>query len=182
MKFGRFNIITGGIAIFLGIIGGFVLGFTMEPFFEKGFYAVTLSRELIRAGHTHGMPFAFYNILVGSLLDRLALDDKWKKRCSFFTICSLIMPIGLILRGVTDGATTFVPVVLVGSLSFFCSVAIVIKGALSPSRQAANHVVNLLQQQVTRFSLASIVQQPRTAPYNRTCSLRSYRILFPSGS
>jgi hypothetical protein len=76
------------------------------------------------------MPFAFYNIIIGSLVDKLALNDKWKKRCSLFTILSLIMPIGLILRGITDGAMTFAPVVLIGALFFVSSAAIMIKGAM----------------------------------------------------
>lgn len=128
---GRLNIIAGGIVVVLAGLGGFVLGFTMDPYFAKGFYAIPLGRVLLKAGHTHGMPFALYNILIGSLLDRLTLSASWKKRCSIFTILSFIMPIGLLLRGMTDGAMTFAPVVLIGSLCFFISALIVVKGALS---------------------------------------------------
>lgn len=85
----------------------------------------------MKAGHTHGMPFAFYNIIIGPMVDRLALTDKGKKACSLFTALSLIMPIGLILRGVTGGALTFAPVVLVGAIFFICSAAIMIKGAVA---------------------------------------------------
>ena len=131
MKFGRFNIIVGGVVIFLSTVGGFALGFSMDQYFEKGFYAIPLSRVLLKAGHTHSMPFAFYNIIIGSLLGQLGLTDKWKKRCSFFTILSLLMPVGLILRGLTDGAMTFARVVLIGALFFVSSAAIMIKGTLS---------------------------------------------------
>jgi len=138
MKFGRLNIIVGGVIIFLSTIGGFALGFSMSQYFEKGFYAIPLSRVLLKAGHTHSMPFAFYNIIIGSLVDKLALNDKWKKRCSLFTILSLIMPIGLILRGITDGAMTFAPVVLIGALFFVSSAAIMIKGAMSNNQRNKN--------------------------------------------
>ena len=131
MSSGRINIIAGGVAIVLAGLGGFALGFTMDPYFEKGFYAIPLGRVLLKAGHTHGLPIAFYNIIIGSLLDRLTLSDKWKKICSIFTILSFIMPIGLLLRGITDGAMTFAPVVLIGSLCFFISALIMVKGAMS---------------------------------------------------
>lgn len=138
MKFGRLNIVVGGVVIFLSTIGGFFLGFTMSHFFEKGFYAIPLARVLLKAGHTHSMPFAFYNIIIGSLVDRLSLNDKWKKRCSLCTILSLIMPIGLLLRGMTDGAMTFAPVVLIGAIFFVGSSAIMMKGAISNSSKNEN--------------------------------------------
>ncbi len=69
------------------------------------------------------------NIIVGGVV--IVLDEKWKKRCSFFTILSFIIPIGLILRGITDGAMTFAPVVLVEALCFLTSAAIMVKGAIS---------------------------------------------------
>jgi hypothetical protein len=131
MSSGRLNIIGGGIVIVLAGLGGFALGFTMDPYFEKGFYAIPLGRVLLKAGHTHGLPIAFYNIIIGSLLGRLTLSDKWKKICSIFTILSFIMPVGLLLRGITDGAMTFAPVVLIGSLCFFISALIMVKGAMS---------------------------------------------------
>jgi hypothetical protein len=138
MKFGHLNVIVGGVFIILSTLGGFLLGFTMNQFFERGFYAIPLGRVLLKAGHTHSMPFAFYNILIGSLVDRLSLNDNWKKRCSFFTILSLIMPIGLILRGMTDGAMTFAPVVLIGAIFFVGSSAIMIKGVISNRQRNEN--------------------------------------------
>ena len=131
MNFGRLNIISGGIVIFIAAIGGFALGFTLDPFFEKGFYALPLGRMLLKAGHTHGMPFALYNIIIGMLVDKLAITDKGKRICSLFTVLAFIMPIGLVLRGLTDGAMTFAPVVLVGALFFLISAAIMIKGTMS---------------------------------------------------
>ncbi len=131
MKYGRMNIIAGGVVLFAAAIGGFALGFTMNPYFDKGYYAIPLARLLLKAGHTHGMPFALYNLLIGSLVDRMAIDNRWKKACSVSAVLSLIMPLGLILRGMTNGAMTFTPVVFLGSLFFLASVAIIIKGAAS---------------------------------------------------
>jgi hypothetical protein len=106
----------------------------MEAYFPQGFYALPLPRVLVKAGHTHGMPFALYNMIVGSIIDRLALSDDWKRRCSLLAILAFIMPVGLVLRGINKGAMTFAPVVMIGALCFLGSVAILIKGALNERR------------------------------------------------
>lgn len=131
MKFGRLNIIAGGVAIFIAALGGFALGFSMESHFSQGFYALPYARALLKAGHSHGMPFALYNLVIGVMVDRLALDDKLKKRLSLLTVGALIMPVGLVLRGLTGGAMTFAPVVLVGAVCFLSSAGIMIKGAMA---------------------------------------------------
>jgi hypothetical protein len=64
------------------------------------------------------------------MLGRLALSDQWKKSVRF-SILSFIMPVGLLLGGITGGAMTFAPVVLIGSLSFFISALMMVKGAIS---------------------------------------------------
>jgi hypothetical protein len=131
MKYGRLNIIVGGLVIFLGTIGGFALGFTMDPYFEKGFYAVPHARALLSSSHGHSLLLALYNIVIGSFIDKLALTDKWKKRCSLFTVLSFIMPIGLVWGGLPFGEETFPPVLLIGSLCLLASAAIMIKGVIS---------------------------------------------------
>ena len=131
MHYGRLNIIVGGVAIFLGAAGGFALGFTMDPYFEKGFYAMPLTRALIKAGHTHGMPFALYNIIIGSLVDRLAMNDTWKKICSRAAMLAFLMPIGLIARGLDNGTYRFAPIVAAGAFFFLTSIGIMIKGAVA---------------------------------------------------
>jgi hypothetical protein len=130
MNFGRKNIIAGGIVIFVGAFGGFALGFSLDPYFEKGFYAIPLARYLLKAGHTHGMPFALFNLILGGMIDRLALTDRQKQWGSTLGILAFVMPVGLILRGLTGGAMTFAPVVLVGALFFLSSVALVIYGGV----------------------------------------------------
>lgn len=48
MKFGKLNIIVGGVVIILSSLGGFALGFSMDPFFERGFYAIPLERVFLK--------------------------------------------------------------------------------------------------------------------------------------
>ena len=131
MNFGRRNVVAGGLAIFVAAAGGMVLGFGMNAYFPHGFYELPLGRVLVKAGHTHGMPLALYNLLVGALIDRLALSDAWKKRGSLLAMLAYIMPIGLVARGLDEGAMTFAPVVMVGALCFLASAAVLIKGALA---------------------------------------------------
>ncbi len=135
MRSGRINILVGGLGILLAAIGGFFLGFSMDAYFDKGFYAVPLGRYLLKAGHTHGMPVALYNLIIGSLIEKLSLTDKGKKWCSWLAVLAFIMPIGLVLRGLTNGAMTFAPVVLLGSLCFLASAVMVMKGAAANPEQ-----------------------------------------------
>lgn len=134
MHYGRPNIIVGGIAIFIAAAGGMALGFTLDAYFPRGFYEMPLTRALMKAGHTHGMPFALYNLIFGSLVDRLSLDDRWKKRGSLLAMLAFIMPAGLVLRGLDGGAMTFAPVVMLGAVCFLGSAALLITGALNMPR------------------------------------------------
>jgi MFS family permease len=135
MTYGRPNVIIGGIAIFVAAAGGMVLGFTMDAYFPQGFYALPLTRVLMKAGHTHGMPFALYNLIYGSLIDRLTLDGKWKKRGSLLAMLAFIMPVGLFLRGAAGGTMALAPVVMVGALCFLASAAVLIRGAVNMKRE-----------------------------------------------
>lgn len=107
------------------------LGFTMDAYFSRGVYAMPLPRVLLKAGHTHNMPFALYNLIYGSLIDCLSLNDTWKRRGSRLAMLAFIMPVGLVMRGVTDGAMTFAPVVMIGAVCLLASAAILIKGAVN---------------------------------------------------
>jgi hypothetical protein len=130
---GRINVIAGCIGLLLAAAGGIILGFSMDPYFDKGFYALPLGRYLLKSGHTHGMPIALYNLIVAGLLEKLSLTEKGRKWCSRLAVLGFIMPVGLVLRGMTDGAMTFAPVVLLGSICFLSSIVLVMKGALGKS-------------------------------------------------
>jgi len=131
MNFGKRNIIIGCIAIFVAAAGGMALGFTMDAYFPRGFYEMPLTRLLMKAGHTHGMPFALYNLIFGGLIDRLALDDTWKQRGSLLAMLAFIMPVGLVLRGAAGGTMALAPVVMAGALCFLASVGVLLKGAVN---------------------------------------------------
>jgi len=131
MNFGRQNIIIGGIFMFIAAFGGMALGFTMDAYFTQGFYALPLPRVLMKAGHTHGMPFALYNLIFGSLIDRLVLDDKWKKIGSRLAMFSFIMPVGLVVRGMAGGSMAIAPIVMIGAVCLLASAAVLIKSAIN---------------------------------------------------
>lgn len=131
MKQGRLNIILGSAVIIAAGIGGFALGFTVEKHFILGHYSPSLPRFLIKAGHSHGMPLALYNLIIGGLIDRFGLSEKEMKWCSWLAACAFLMPVGLLLRGLDGGAMTFAPVTLVGGLALMASAALILKGAMA---------------------------------------------------
>ncbi len=114
MKYGRLNILLGALGVAIFGLGGFVLGAIFNNNFQNGVYAIDLVKAIIKAEHTHGMPLSFYNLIFGLLIDRLALSDKLKKSGFIIAVFSLIMPLGLILRDITDGALMFAPVAMAG--------------------------------------------------------------------
>ena len=129
MNFGRINLMAGCVGFLMAAAGGFALGFSMDPYFANGFYAVPLDRYLLKAGHSHAMPVALFNLIIGGILDRLALSENGKKWCSVMSVLAFIMPFGLVLRGLTDGAMTFAPVVMAGAICFISSFGLVLKGS-----------------------------------------------------
>lgn len=131
MKHGRLNIILGAVTIIVAGVGGFALGYTVEHHFILGHYSPDLPRFLRKAGHSHGMPMAFYNLIVGGLIDRLELSAGEKTWCSRLAAGALLMPVGLLLRGLDNGALTFAPLALAGGLSLMASAALILKGALA---------------------------------------------------
>lgn len=130
MKHGKLNLIVGAVTIFVGGIGGFLLGFSLDPYFSEGFYAMPYTRALLKGAHTHAMPLAIFNLALAGILGHLVLSDRNKKIVSIFGACSLIIPVGLLLRGIDNGAMTFAPVVMIGVLGLFVSAALIFKGAL----------------------------------------------------
>ncbi|MDH4184402.1 MAG: hypothetical protein OEV92_09285 [Nitrospinota bacterium] len=131
MKFGRTNIITGAIVIFIATAGGFLLGGSLEPNFTDGFYKMSHSRALMKAGHTHGMLFAYFNLIVGLLLAKLELADNLKQWLSRMAIGALLVPIGVFTRGLLGGTEAVMPVVALGAICYLGAAALILKGALA---------------------------------------------------
>jgi len=130
MKYGRLNVIIGLAVLIIGGFGGFVLGMTLEGAIKDGAYAIPFGRIFSRAGHTHGMIFAFYNLIAGMLIDRLQYSDRMKRATSLITAGVFIMTIGLFLRGLDNGGMTFAPLGLLGGLFFIASALLVLVGAI----------------------------------------------------
>jgi len=127
---GKLNLSVGAVGLIFAAFGGFALGMTIDPFFEKGFAAVPLARFLLRGGHTHGMLISLVNVLVGLALPRLALGDAAKKACAILTASAFLLPLGLVLRGVTGGAMTFAPVAMIGGLSLVAGALLLAVGGI----------------------------------------------------
>ena len=100
----RLNLILGSIFLFFGGFGGFALGSTMESSMQDGVYAMSMVRIFLRGSHTHGLLLAMYNIVFGMLVNQLNLPDKVKTAASIIAALSLLLPIGLGLRGATEGS------------------------------------------------------------------------------
>jgi hypothetical protein len=131
MKFGRVNIITGAVVIFIATFAGFAMGKTLDGNFTEGFYKMSFARALAKAGHTHGMLFAYFNLIVGGLVDRLELTDKLKKWLSALAIGALLLPIGVATRGIMGGSAAPEPVAMLGALCYLSAAALILKGALA---------------------------------------------------
>ncbi len=130
MKYGRLNIIIGSIVIVAGGIGGFLLGGTMDAFMKDGVYSMTYVRIFLRGSHTHGLLMAFYNLIFGMLIDSLGLSDKSKRTGSIIAVCALLLPVGLGLRGLTEGSMIFAPVALAGGVFFIISSLFIMTGVI----------------------------------------------------
>jgi len=133
MNSGRLNVVLGAAGLVLAGFGGFALGMTIDPFFEKGFAAYPLTRFLLRSAHAHGMLVSLLNLVVGVLLSRLAMSDKAKKICSAFAAGAFLLPIALLLRGLTGGGMTFAPFGVLGGLCLVTAAAVLAVGALKPA-------------------------------------------------
>lgn len=62
---------------------------------KDGYHVLNLVRFYLREGHSHTMPFAPMNPIVGLLIDRLAFGDGLKRTCSWLAVAAFIVPLGL---------------------------------------------------------------------------------------
>ena len=104
MKTGKMNLYLGVVVMMAAAFGGFVLGKTLDPYFANGYAQIPLWRYLVKAGHTHGMPFGLINIAFGLVIARLACSDRIKTFASALTAVAILLPLGVCLRGLTEGA------------------------------------------------------------------------------
>jgi hypothetical protein len=131
MKFGRTNIIVGALMLLAGAIGGLALGATFDKYAAKdGYHVLTLTRFYLREGHSHTMPFALMNLIVGLLIDRLALSDRLKRACSWLAVIAFLLPLGLAGKGASGASPDFPPFGILGALAFMGVMVLLALGAL----------------------------------------------------
>ncbi|EMO25946.1 hypothetical protein LEP1GSC170_5139 [Leptospira interrogans serovar Bataviae str. HAI135] len=79
INYGKINVVAGFTAMLLAAMGGFALGATFEAnAIKDGQYVLNIVRFYLREGHSHGMPIAMYNMVVGLWIDKIALSDRTK--------------------------------------------------------------------------------------------------------
>jgi hypothetical protein len=128
MKYGKLNLAIGSIGIIMASLGGIVLGLTYNHLFDSGSYAIDLTRALLKAAHTHGQPIAMYNLIFAMLIDRVALANISKRRASLAAAISMLLPVGMVLRGLTHGSMLFSPVAMVGVFALIISAGYLLSG------------------------------------------------------
>lgn len=130
MRYGRLNIIAGAAGLVICALGGMALGFTFDRFaVQDGNHLLTLTRFYLREGHSHGMPISMLNLVIGLLVDRLALSDRSKRACSWLAVAAFVLPLGLAAKGAAGAAADFPPFGLIGVVGLLGSAVLLIIGA-----------------------------------------------------
>jgi hypothetical protein len=104
MTTGRFNIVLGLVAMILAGFTGFALGLTLEQYFQNGYAQIPFWRQLTKVGHSHGMPFGMINILFGLIISHATCSIRLKRIGAITAALALFLPVGVSLRGLTEGA------------------------------------------------------------------------------
>lgn len=100
---------------------GFALGQSLEPYYANGYGQIPLWRYLTKVGHTHGMPFGLMNILFGILIWRSDCSARLKRIGAVTTALTLLLPVGVALRGLTAGAKYAEGIAMAGGFSFLAA-------------------------------------------------------------
>ncbi len=83
------------------------LGFNIPAHLSNGIYEMNFGGVTLRAGCTHRMLIDLCNIVVGIVLLVQPFSPVAKKIASWLCISSVLLPIGLILRGWITGIFCF---------------------------------------------------------------------------
>lgn len=126
MTTGRFNIVLGLVAMILAGVTGFALGLTLEQYFLNGYAQITFWRQLTKVGHSHGMPFGMINILFGLLIARATCSIHLKRIGAITTAVALCLPVGVSLRGLTEGAVWAYSLAMLGGVSLLAACFVMI--------------------------------------------------------
>ena len=126
-KFGKLNIYVGLVALLLAAFGGMGLGLTFDRFAVKGAeHVLSLTRFYLREGHSHGMPIAIYNLVVGLLVDRWLLSARACRTCSIAAALGLVLPLGLAAKGAAGAPADFPQFGMIGVIGLIVSVVVLL--------------------------------------------------------
>jgi type III secretory pathway component EscV len=133
IQFYKRNAIAAAILFLVSAFVGMSIGMNYDvrfPIEYDGYYMIKKGEAMIRAAHTHGMPFALYNLILAFIIPFLGLSDKMKNLTSWFGVLMLIMPVALFLRGLIYPATTLDMLGFVGAAFFLLTSVFVLIGAI----------------------------------------------------
>ena len=133
MSFYKRNVIAAAILFLASAFVGMSIGMNFDirfPAEYDGFYMIEKGNAMIKAAHTHGMPFALYNLILAFAIPFLGFSDKMKNLTSWSAILMIIMPIALFVRGTIYPSTAFDLVGFVGATFFLLTSALLIIGAV----------------------------------------------------
>ena len=120
----------GGIFLLVEAIGGMILAINADANFATGNYMIEYPKFLMRGGHSYAMPFALFNLIFGLVLPRLYFTIKMKNVAAVVAACALLLPIGLVLRGITYPSMTFAIFGFSGAFCFIASSIFLIYGGI----------------------------------------------------
>lgn len=133
MNFYKRNVIAAAILFLVSAFVGMSIGMNYDVRFPAeydGYYMIEKGSAMIRAAHTHGMPFALYNLILAFIIPYLGFSNKMKNLTSWFGILMIIMPLALFLRGLIYPLTTLDLVGFIGATFFLLTSSLLIVGAI----------------------------------------------------
>jgi hypothetical protein len=138
MSFYKRNVITAAILFLASAFVGMSIGMNYDlrfPAEYDGYYMIEKGDAMIRAAHTHGMPFALYNLILAFAIPFLGFSEKMKNLTSWSGILMVIMPVALFSRGLIYPATTLDMVGFIGATFFLLTSALLVVGAIKAKKQ-----------------------------------------------
>ncbi len=138
MKIYKRNAVAAGLLFVASAAVGMSIGMDYDlrfPADYDGYYMVKKGEAMIRAAHTHGMPFALYNLILALVIPFLGFSDTMKKLTSWFGILMIIMPVALFVRGVIYPATWFDMVGFIGATFFVLTSVFLLIGLFKMNKE-----------------------------------------------
>jgi hypothetical protein len=125
---GKCNVYIGLVAMIVAAVIGFALGKSLEPYFANGYAQIPFWRFLTRVGHTHGMLMGLVNVVTGLLLGRLDCSPGIRRAASILSALAILLPVGVCLRGITEGAMIGEVLAMLGGFSLVGACALLLVG------------------------------------------------------